>query len=624
MDQICTFARQNTTCSKECSTKLGNIGREKVASKLTRKCKYCGKEFTPTSSRDFYCKNKHYATCEVCGKQFEIVGRIDIANKTCSKECRYKLAKRNTDMSTMIQHQKATMLEKYGVENSAQIPGTSEKAKATTRAKYGVDHYTQTEEYKNNVKQTSIEKYGVEHYLMSEDVKAKRIQTVRDKYGVDNVFQSATVKEKSKQTVLSQYGVTNVSKSEKVIRKVKDTNLSRYGVEHAMMLPKYQEKAKQTNFAKFGLAAPTQSHIKNIENWYKFINDPREYIQINYSDTPRTEELAVDLGVDRSTIDDYLNRFGATDCVRRATSLMEEEIVEFISQLSPEIKIIRNVHKILGGKELDIYLPDYNFAIECNPTATHNSSIPDPWGGSKKSINYHKHKTDKCADQGIFLMHIFGYEWTHSKDILKSMIANNLGHSNKIYARKCHIGDVSPEVARVFLQQNHRQGFASSKVYLGLYYADELVAIMTFGKIRGTMGTDSSDLSDCWELVRFCNKLNTTVVGGASRLFNYFITTYNPSRIRSFSDRAHTKGGLYKTLGFNPIRQSGANYVWVNIIDDKAYHRVNAQKKNLKKFLKDDTIDLSLTEKQIMESHGYVQVFDSGTITWEWVNQNNL
>lgn len=39
---------------------------------------------------------------------------------------------------------------------------------------------------------------------------------------------------------------------------------------------------------------------------------------------------------------------------------------------------------------------------------------------------------------------------------------------------------------------------------------------------------------------------------------------------------------------------------------------------NLKKFLKDDAIDLSFSEKQIMEDHKFAQVYDSGTITQEW------
>lgn len=142
---------------------------------------------------------------------------------------------------------------------------------------------------------------------------------------------------------------------------------------------------------------------------------------------------------------------------------------------------------------------------------------------------------------------------------------------------------------------------------------------MTFSRMRNSIGTGHEDLSECWELVRFCSKLNTTVVGGADKLFQYFIKLMNPQQVRSFSDRAHTRGTLYEKLGFHEVRRSTAGYVWVNVASDVAYNRVNAQKKNIRKFLHDESIDIdSKSEKEIMESHGYVRVYDSGTITWEW------
>ena len=59
-------------------------------------------------------------------------------------------------------------------------------------------------------------------------------------------------------------------------------------------------------------------------------------------------------------------------------------------------------------------------------------------------------------------------------------------------------------------------------------------------------------------------------------------------------------------------------HVWVNLKTDVAYSQVNAQKRSIVKFLHDESIDLSNTEKGVMEEHGFVQVFDSGTILWEW------
>lgn len=95
--------------------------------------------------------------------------------------------------------------------------------------------------------------------------------------------------------------------------------------------------------------------------------------------------------------------------------------------------------------------------------------------------------------------------------------------------------------------------------------------------MRNSIGTSSEDLSSCYELVKFCNLLDTSVVGGASKLFKHFVNQYRPTQICSFSDRAHTSGKLYSLLGFHEVRRSEPGYVWVDMTTDVSYHRANAQ-----------------------------------------------
>lgn len=45
---------------------------------------------------------------------------------------------------------------------------------------------------------------------------------------------------------------------------------------------------------------------------------------------------------------------------------------------------------------------------------------------------------------------------------------------------------------------------------------------------------------------------------------------------------------------------------------------MNSQKQNICKFLNDNNIDLNQTENDIMVSHGYVKVYDSGSKVWMW------
>lgn len=565
-------------------------------------CPLCGVEFVKTNNRQKYCRQIRYSKCSECGKDIEYVCGENIPS-TCSMEC-YK-----------------NMMHNYNIANNTpeKNKARSDKAKATMLERYGAISYTGTYEYKEKVRNTCLEKYGVDHHLKAKEVIDKRNGTVKEKYGVDNVFQSDEVKQKIAQTNVSKFGVANPGASKDVQTKVKEHNMSKYGVEHPMMLKEYQDKAKHTNEIRYGRRAFTQQHICNIVNWYAFIDNPRGYIDSHYVSPPRSKELAQDLGVDVTQVDLYLAQGNAQDCIRRAKSQMEEDIIAFIRSIDSTIRIISNDKTVIKPLELDIYLPDYKFAIECNPTATHNSSVSDPWGGEPKHRNYHKNKTDICERKGIQLFHIFGYEWKHSKDIILSMITNNISRNSfKIYARNCYVREVSSSDSRLFLDKNHRQGYVAAPIQLGLYCNCKLVSLMTFGKMRKTIGLGKTDLSECYELVRFCSKLDTTVVGGASKLFNYFVKAYSPTRIRSFSDRAHTSGKLYSQLGFVEVSRSDSSYVWVNAASDVAYHRINAQKRNISKFLKDDRIDLSDTETNIMIEHGYVQVFDSGTITWEW------
>ena len=188
-------------------------------------------------------------------------------------------------------------------------------------------------------------------------------------------------------------------------------------------------------------------------------------------------------------------------------------------------------------------------------------------------------------------------------------------------SRTTYVCEIPHDECKMFLNNNHRQGYTSSKLRLGLRdkLTDELLSVMTFNHIRSTIGKSNTSESTDWELSRFCTKLNTNVTGAASKLFKAFLRQYPRCRVISFSDIAHTKGTLYETLGFNKLHMTNPSYIWSDVYDIKYFHRVSCQKRNLKKLLDDDTIDITdLTEREIMESHGYVRVYDCGVIKWEY------
>ena len=142
---------------------------------------------------------------------------------------------------------------------------------------------------------------------------------------------------------------------------------------------------------------------------------------------------------------------------------------------------------------------------------------------------------------------------------------------------------------------------------------------MTFSRPRNTIGAnDMLDRENTWELMRFCSLKDTNVIGGASKLFKYFIRNYSPSRIKSFSDISHSMGGLYKTLGFTFKYETKPSYYWVHSKSEIYYNRVTTQKSKLSKLLKIYDLDMNKTEVQIMTENGFVQVFNSGNKVFIW------
>lgn len=540
---------------------------------FTKTCKFCGKEFETIFTRKEFCDRIHTDICRVCGKEFEIpYERIREKDRshTCSRKCAKIL-------------QQTTYKNRTGYKTPAENPEIQKKIQETNLKQFGTPIASQSDAIKEKTKSIMLNKYGVEAYT-----------------------QTSSWKYKTQQSSLKKYGSMWPTQSEQVKCKTKETNLNKYGYEFPM----------QSDQIKFKFIESHMSDPTKLEIFKQYRKNPALTIEnLGLTHKPTIYELSTILGVNESTVGWYLYKHDCRDLVEYKISKLEQEVTNFILSLDPSIQIEHNVHNIITPNELDLYLPQYNLAFECNPTSTHNSTI-NVFSRESTALppDYHLKKTDKCTNIGIFLFHIFGYEWTYKSEIIKSMIANKLGKINtKIYARKCSIKEVPYSESVVFLNTNHRQGNVPSKVRLGLYYENELVSLMTFGK------RSLAKKEPTWELLRFCTKLNTIVVGGASKLFKYFIKNYESNYILSYSDKARTSGNLYNQLGFMHDHDSDPSYVWVNLNSDLYVNRFASQKQNLDKLFPNEVIDKQKTEKEIMIEHGYVQVFDSGTIIWKWL-----
>jgi len=193
------------------------------------------------------------------------------------------------------------------------------------------------------------------------------------------------------------------------------------------------------------------------------------------------------------------------------TSKQEKELQDFIISLGLEVQC--NTKKIIKPLEIDAYVDSKKVAFELDGLFWHSEDRKDV---GEFSAGYHLAKTDLCERQDIQLIHIFEDEWLDKRQIVESRIENLLGiYKHEVFARKCEVREVNPATSREFQDQNHIQGSVNAKVSLGLFFKDELISLMTFGKCR-------FDKKHEWELLRFCNKLGYHIPGAAGKLLKHF------------------------------------------------------------------------------------------------------
>lgn len=425
------------------------------------------------------------------------------------------------------------------------------------------------------------------------------------KYGVKNVTQNSVVQEKIKNTNLNKYGVDNVSKLPEIINKIKNTIYKKYGVNHVLQSAEFKDKIKSNNLLKYGVESPAQRHIQHYDIW----NSEEKFTLWlkSQQNKPTIVQISKFFNVCSTSIGRKIHELELEEYVTMFPSRSQygDEIITELNNLGiTNIEI--NNRTILDGQEIDIYLPDYKFGIEFNGVYYHSDLQPKFQDNGGRSIQHQK-KSLLAEEKGIFLFHIFEHEWdsrfTSKKNILdtKGNILNRIKtilglNSITIGARKCQIKEVSSEDKIKFLNANHMQGAEKHSRYnLGLYYQNELVACMTFGK--------SKFKKYDWDLLRFCSKHGINIPGGASKLFTYFVKNYMATgeTVVSYNDITKTKGTLYKTLGFEAISVNSPNYWWINLDNYDVRTRYDEQ---------------AAGEVERMHNAGYCRVCDCGTRTW--------
>lgn len=524
-------------------------------------------------------------TCN-CGKQVGWHPDTRSYRRFCSKQCTAKYT---------VEEKKEKNLANHGVEWHTQLNEWKEKVEQTSVNKFGVSHYSKTGEYLKRRADSNVEKYGVSHVMQLDSVKQKCKSTNLKKFGVDNPLQSPEIQDRIKNTNMDRYGVINPLQSDIVQHKIKQTNLKKFNVENVLSNKDIRNKASCTR--RKNLYTPEQLTKLNDLEW--LTNE-------HHSGKP-IWSIANDIGVSASNLCKHFNTSGIT-IKHFSKSELETRLLTHYTHLG--FNIIQNSRNIISPKEIDLYFPDFNLAVEINGCYYHSEKFI-------QSPSYHNEKLSLCLEKNIQLLQFWDYEFNEKWDQVINIINSHLKINNTIYARNTSICLISHKDKEEFITKHHLQGDVNSKINLGLMHNNQLVLVASFGSPRFLKNKKNT-----FELLRLCSVSGTQVVGGASKIMKYFIKNFMSidNVLISYCDKRYSIGKVYNAIGFTQIASSPPSFFYINKQGKYAGTRYKWQKHLMGEML--PNFDPTFTAVDNMKLHGYHRVWDCGQLVFSLTKSN--
>jgi hypothetical protein len=382
------------------------------------------------------------------------------------------------------------------------------------------------------------------------------------------------------------------SNNDGIVKQAKrQTSHDNWGVDNPSKSLIIQDRKKRTSQTKNGTDYPWQSIDSQV-----VLQDKQLLADMHNIQRLTLSEIGNLAKCDLSVVANYFKKY--TIPVQHFTvSAAEREIVEWLTLIGVD-NIDTNNRTKISPRELDIYLPNYNIAIEYCGLYWHSSKFKLP--------SYHKSKMTNCNAMGIRLITIFEDEWVHSKVLVKQKLSNILGkdQNSRIYARKGIVSIVPAQQKREFLNKYHIQGDGPGSISYALKYEDDIVAVMTF----------ISQANGVYVLNRYAT--STNVCGGFNKLLTHFKRNNNWTEIVSFADLRWSEGGVYKKSGFILDKILPPDYQYV--INDTRVHKFNYRHKYLEQKLK--VYDPTLSETQNTLNNGIYKIYNCGLQRWVLYN----
>lgn len=305
---------------------------------------------------------------------------------------------------------------------------------------------------------------------------------------------------------------------------------------------------------------------------------------------------------------DFMTKKSRCVSCSHQTSNAEKEILKFIQQYHIGAKKVKfyelnnDAPKEYRNKELDIFIPELNLAIEYCGLYWHSEV-----SGEKKA-NQHSNKLKWCREQNVRLITIFEDEWLTRQEQVKNLLLSVLKiHNVKIGARKCSIKQISKEQAKQFININHIQPLYTCEVSFGLFFNNILIGAIT-GNNHHRNGQTS------FVLQRLCFTSGYQIPGGASKLLKA-LTNYAKekgyTKLVSWSDSRISEGSVYEKLNFKFKIEYKQDYSYVlNGCYNKRFSKQSLKKTQEEKLT-------GKTEPVLRKEQGYYRIWDCGKKLWE-------
>lgn len=427
----------------------------------------------------------------------------------------------------------------------------------TREAKTGYRTPFANPDTRKQIEKTMLERYGTLYYISEEGRKRITDSHQEHREEIDKKIaktwsektdeEKQEINQKRDNTCLEKFGVNNYSKTSEFHDYMSNKSKSLW------QDPDWKEKVKNTNLERYGVVyACLAKHVQE-SNGKQISQSNKEFAQL-------------------------LKQCGIKD-------------VEF------EFSLKKYSYDIKVGNKL----------LEINPSYTHNSTIGPYFHGKHleaKGKDYHQQKTNFAKENGYQCIHI--WDWDQPEKIIYM-----LSTRERLYARECEVKEVNLEATKEFLNLYHLQNSCrNQEVRLGLYYNEQLVEIMTFGKPRYNNKYE-------WELLRLCTRPDYIVVGGANKLFTYFIEQSQPASIISYCDNSKFSGNVYTQLGMEYLCCSHPRCHWYNI-KTKQHITDNLLRQRGADQLLGTSYGKGTSNKEILTKEGFVEVYDCGQSTYIW------